>query len=178
MTAQIPDEFIFKGKKYELIGIKGDDLFSPETFGMEPEMIHTACYRGFYAKYRFTREVLYLSELTINEKNNNYLPINGIKPIGNPLHEMTYRKLNLIIPFTGKIRMARNFLNENYVHMGFQSPWAYETVLDITIKEGKVIDIKDRSEEFKLKWQEIKQQEINNVVDWINDAFSLDMDLE
>ena len=62
--------------------------------------------------------------------------------------------------------------------MGFQSPWAYETVLDITIKERKVIDIKDRSEEFKLKWQEIKQQEINNVVDWINDAFSLDMDLE
>jgi len=74
MTAQIPDEFIFKGKKYELVGIKGDDLFSPETVGMEPEMMHTACYRGFYAKYRLTQEALYLSELTIIKQKNGSSP--------------------------------------------------------------------------------------------------------
>ncbi|HAX98084.1 MAG TPA: hypothetical protein DCY12_04150 [Candidatus Atribacteria bacterium] len=74
MTAQIPDEFIFKGKKYELVGIKGDDLFSPETVGMEPEMMHTASYRGFYAKYRLTQEALYLSELTIIKQKNGPSP--------------------------------------------------------------------------------------------------------
>lgn len=47
MTAQISDTFLFKGDQYSLIGMSGGDLISPEQFGMEPKMIHTACYRGF-----------------------------------------------------------------------------------------------------------------------------------
>ena len=41
MTGQISDKFLFKGKKYSLIGIDGGDLASPEQFGMEAEMLHT-----------------------------------------------------------------------------------------------------------------------------------------
>ena len=66
MTAQISDTFLFKGDEYSLIGMNGGDLASPEQFGMEPEMIHTACYRGFYATYEFTEKTL---ELTLREKN-------------------------------------------------------------------------------------------------------------
>lgn len=40
---------------------------------MEPEMIHTECYRGFYAIYELTEEALYLRELTLREKNENYM---------------------------------------------------------------------------------------------------------
>lgn len=54
MTAQIPDTFIFNGEEYSLIGMKGGDLISPEQFGMLPGMLHTACYRGFYATYELT----------------------------------------------------------------------------------------------------------------------------
>jgi hypothetical protein len=60
MTAQISDRFRFKGDAYSLIGLNGGDLASREQFGMEAEMIHTACYRGFYATYVFTEEALYL----------------------------------------------------------------------------------------------------------------------
>lgn len=93
MTAQIADTFIFKGEEYSLIGIQGGDLVSPEQFGMEPEMIHTACYRGFSASYELTEESLYLRELTLREKNGNYLPIERIEP-AREQYQATYHGLS------------------------------------------------------------------------------------
>ncbi|MEI6069698.1 MAG: hypothetical protein WCP96_20360, partial [Methylococcaceae bacterium] len=49
MTAQISDQCLFKRRTYDLIGVDGGELASPEQFGMEPEMMDTSCYRGFYA---------------------------------------------------------------------------------------------------------------------------------
>lgn len=54
MTAQIPDTFLYKGERSQLIGLKREGLASPGQFGMEPVMLHTACYRGFYAMYELT----------------------------------------------------------------------------------------------------------------------------
>ena len=51
MTAQIPDSVMFEGHEFSLLGLSGSDLdslLSPEQFGMQPAMITTACYRGFY----------------------------------------------------------------------------------------------------------------------------------
>ena len=79
-------------------------------------MIHTACYRGFYAKYRLT-EVLYLSELTINEKIITIYQSTELNHRKSSTRD-DLSKLNLHIPFTGKIR--QKFLNEYYVHMGFR----------------------------------------------------------
>jgi hypothetical protein len=42
ITAQIADEFIYKGQVYKLVGIEGDGLAEPQQFGMQPEMIHSA----------------------------------------------------------------------------------------------------------------------------------------
>jgi hypothetical protein len=106
MTAQIPDTFIYKRKKYSLIGIEGGDLATPEQFGMEPVSYSTACYRGFFVTYRLTEKDLYLSEMTLTEKNDNYLPIGGIEPTVDE-YEATYRGLHEEIQFTGKIRLAR-----------------------------------------------------------------------
>lgn len=80
MTAQFTDTFIFRGDQYSLIGISGGALALPEQFGMEPEQFSSACYRGFYATYELTEEALYFRELTLREKNGNYLPIAGILP--------------------------------------------------------------------------------------------------
>ena len=178
MTAQIADIFLFKKEEYELIGIKGGDLVDPEQFGMEPEMIHTACYRGFYSIYELTDSALLLRELTLRERNSNYVPIAGVDPEKEE-YQATYHNLNVIVPFTGKIRLAKDFIEEHYIHMGFQKPTAFKTVIDVTIQDGKLVDVKDRSTEMKEKWGAFKKRyETGNMIKGIEDAFSLDMDFE
>ncbi len=178
MTAQIPDTFLFKNDQYSLIGISGTHLASPEKFGMEPEMIHTACYRGFFATYELTEEALYLRELTLREKNRNYLPIEGIEPVKEDC-QATYHGLSVLVPFTGKIRLAKDFIDELYIHMGYQKPTAFKTVLDITLKDGRVVEIKDRSQEMEQKRGSFKKRYASGITTKaIEEAFSLDMDLE
>jgi hypothetical protein len=178
MTAQIPDTFIFKGEEYSLIGMKGGDLISPEQFGMLPEMLHTACYRGFYATYELMETGLYLRKLTLREKGGNYLPIHGVPP-QKEKHQASYHALSVQVPFTGKIRLAKDFIEEFYIHMGYQKPTAFKTVYDVTIENGRVVELKDRSKEMEKKRGAFKRQyETGNLVQGIEEAFSLDMDLE
>ena len=178
MTAQIPDTFLFKGDGYDLIGISGGDLASPEQFGMEPEMLHTACQRGFYATYELTGAGLYLRELTLREKNEQYLPIGKVQPelAGG---KATYRDLSELVSFTGQIRLAKDFIDELYIHMGYQKPTAFKTVLDIILDNGQVVEIKDRSQEMEKKRGRFKEHyESGSIVQGIDDAFSLAMELE
>ena len=178
MTAQIPDTFIFKGEDYSLIGMTEGELVFPQQYGMEPVMIHTACYRGFFATYELTEEALYLRQLTLREKNGNYLPIGKIQPQIKD-YQATYRGLSEVIPFTGKIRLAKDFIKELYIHMGFQKPTAFKTVLDITLKNGQIIEVRDRSKEIEEKRGAFKKQyESGDMLKGIHEAFSLDMDLE
>jgi hypothetical protein len=178
MTAQIPDKFIYKGQVYELVGIKGDGLVEPQQFCMLPEMIHTACYRGFYATYELTESTLFLHELTLREKNGNYLPIGGVEAEQEE-YQATYHNLNVIVPFNGKIRLAKDFIEELYIHMGYQKPTAFRTVLDITLQEGTVVAVNDRSKEMQQKRGAFKRRyEAGEMIEEIEEAFGLDMDLE
>lgn len=182
MTAQISDTFLFGGEQYSLIGIKGGDLASPRQFGMEAVMIHTACYRGFYVTYELTEEALYLRELTLAEKNGNYVPIGGIEPVKTE-YQATYHGLSEVIPFTGKMRLAKDFIRELYIHMGYQKATAFQTVLDITLKDGRVVEITDRSQEIEQKRGAFKKyfesgDMSSDMRQKIEEAFSLDMDLE
>ena len=180
MTAQIEDRFHLRGATYSLIGMTEGNLASPEQFGMVPEMIHTACYRGFYATYELTEDALYLRELTLSEGDGRYLPIGSVKPVKNREgYEATYFGLSEVIPFTGKIRLAKDFIEDLYIHMGFQKPTAFKTVLDITLKDGRVVEIKDRSQEIEEKRGAFKEHyDSEELFQKIDDAFSLDMDLE
>jgi len=143
-----------------------------------PVMISTACYRGFYSTYELTKDALYLRKFTLRERNNRYLPIDGSEPeIQN--HQATYQNMNIKVPFTGKIRLGKYFIRDLYIHMGFQKPSAFKTVLDITIKEGKVTAIVDRSIEMKQKRGDFKKHyKSGNLMKTIMESFSLDMDLE
>lgn len=178
MTAQISDTFIFKGDEYSLIGMTSGDLASPEQFGMEPEMIHTGCYRGFYATYELVERALYLRKLSLREKNENYLPIGGIEAEQEEF-QATYHGLSVLIPFTGKIRLAKDLIRKLYIHMGYQKATAFKTVLDITLKGGQVVEMKDRSQEMEEKRGTFKKHyESGTIQQTIDEAFSLDMDLE
>jgi len=178
MTGQISDTFIFKTKMYSLIGIMGEDLFYPFKYGMIPEMLNTACYQGYYSTYEIKGSNIFLQQLTIREKNGNYPPIDGVYPEKKEF-EANYRDLNLIIPFNGKLRLAKGFINDLYIHMGFQKASAFKKVFDLTVEEGLIIDVSDRSKEAKEKRGAFKKKyEVNeNPFQSIQDAFSLDMDL-
>jgi hypothetical protein len=179
-TAQIPDTFIFEANEYSLIGKTEGDFATPEQFGMSAIMMHTACYRGYYATYELRKEGLFLIEFTLREKDGNYLPISGKLPVVDAKHlQATYSHLNVVVTFSGKIRLGKDFIKDLYIHMGYQKPTAFKTVLDITLKDGRLIEIKDRSEEMEKRRGAFKKAyesgELNKSID---DAFSLDLKLE
>lgn len=180
MTAQISDTFIFKGKRFELIGLEGGELFSPEPLGMEPEMIHTACYSGFYATYRLNKNSLILTKLTINDANNYYPTIDGVEPDLDEYERIAvYDNLKYVIPFTGKIRLARGFIEELYIHMGYQKATAFKEVYDITVEKGKIIEAKDRSADVEKKRGAFKERyESEELIGRIDMAFSMDLEFE
>lgn len=47
-----------------------------------------------------------------------------------------YPNINLPFSFTGKLRLARDFIREFYIHMGFQKPTAYKTVMDLSFDKN------------------------------------------
>ncbi|HQO09768.1 MAG TPA: hypothetical protein PLK90_07970 [Clostridiales bacterium] len=52
MTSKVTDRVKYKGKNYELIGSsRGELLFNIFKYGLNPAMMHTGCYRGFYCGY-------------------------------------------------------------------------------------------------------------------------------
>lgn len=150
MTVQISDRICFDGEEFSIIGVKGD-FFTPRQFGMEPEKIHTACYRGFFATYELTDEFLLLRKLTIKEKQGNYQAISGVEPqIGE--HVAIYSGLAEVVFFKGQLTLAKDFISEYSTHtIGYQPPRAFKTVLEITFEDGRVIEIKDRSKEMNQK---------------------------
>ena len=145
---------------------------------MHPVMISTACYRGFYCTYELTDTALYLRELTLREGRGNYLPIGGTPPVKRELQTFYYN-LSVQVPFTGKIRLAKGFIADLYVHMGYQKATAFKTVYDITLENGTVVEVKDRSEEMEKRRGTFKRHyETGNMSQTIEEAFSLDMNLE
>ena len=177
MTAQIMNTFIYKDEEYGLIGLNGDKLIHPSQFGMEPIMLHTACYEGFYSTYKLTPSSLILQKMTLREQQNHYLAIEGKKPIIKD-DIATYYDMNIVVPFTGKLRLAKDFLEALYVHMGYQKATSFETILDITLEKGNILMINNRSEVVAEKRGQFKnyyESECTEKV--IDDAFSLDFEL-
>jgi len=178
VTAQISDTFIFRGDEYMLIGIDGPELFSPEAFGMVPKMIHTACYRGYYATYELAKDALYLRNLTMLERKGKYVPIGGVKAV-KEMFAYNYSDIAMQIPFTGNVRLAKGLIEESHINMGFPKAKSFKTIFDITMENGRVVQIHDRSSEMEEKRDANKNScPGKNSIQNIEDAFSLDMDLE
>ncbi|MFX1445056.1 MAG: hypothetical protein ACFFHV_16710 [Promethearchaeota archaeon] len=77
-TAQIPDEFIYNEEKFSLVGLKGNELPTPEVFGIQPYFRCTASWRGYVMKYSFKNDQLILDGMLVNTKKPP--KINGIEP--------------------------------------------------------------------------------------------------
>ncbi len=184
MTGQISDSFLYKGEVYSLIGIKGNEPFTPLDYNIVPVSPHTACWRGFVLYYKLADNKLILQDMQLNAEEAK--KINDVSPkvIENSL-KFHYQNINLHLKFTGKLLIAKDFIQEMYVHMGFQRASAFETVFELKFKNGIIISEIDLSEKFKkrrrkspLKGAQPKSIEKDDLQEWIEGTFSRDYDTD
>lgn len=192
MTAQAPDQFYYKDQKLDLVGIKGNALSIPRDFGIETIMASTGCWRGYIMRYKIIKNLLVLDGFLFNSKNDEFPKINDVEHIkltrenGHGLHgifKFEYQNLNKKIPFDGSIWLAKDFIETEYVHMGFQSPTAYRTVLKFDFEDGVILNVEDKSkaveesrEKGDCKEAQPKSMGSRDLEKWIMKRFSLDID--
>jgi len=185
MTAQIPDQFKYEGEAYDLVGLDGEALYEPLDFGITTQMASTACWRGYQMFYDCKDGALILDHM--HARTEDKIVVNGVTP--NELGEgdqmaffnTFYENLGLKTKFTGSLLLAKDFISEMYVHMGFQSPDAFRTVLEIHVRDGDIIEVKDLSEQMEER-RKSRQTTPNrpdslddpDIEDWVKDRFSLD----
>lgn len=197
MTAQIQDRVWYQDEEYVIVGVKGSGLFIPQDFGMAGVMMSTGCYRGFYVTYGVEDGEFRLETMTIRAANGDYKPINGIKPVMHEWQGGVYSRINLRVPFTGRLLLGKDFIGSMYVHMGFQKPPSYETVIELMIDHGVVLSSVDhstsmadirtemqrRADEARSAAQSQSPEErrgldMERMQQWIDWMFSLDYDLD
>ena len=186
MTGQVSDEFRYNGEIYALVGINGNGLYSPEDFGMKTRMATTACWRGYQMFYDCIDGKLILTTMLANAIEVK--PVNGIKPKeleSNFMFKHVYEDIGLKTRFTGTILLGKDFIQEMYVHMGFQSPESYMTVIELEIKNGDIIRETDLSAKMaerrnteREKSSRPNSSDEDELRDWIEERFSQDYEPE
>ncbi|MBN1800826.1 MAG: hypothetical protein JW891_04925 [Candidatus Lokiarchaeota archaeon] len=199
MTAQEPDRFYYHDQHLDLVGIRGNDLPIPSDFGIETHSNATNCWRGYVMRYKIVRNKLILEGFWFNSKSDNLPEINGLGPVKtseikfesiitsedwlNRSFQYEYRNLNKIIHFNGSLWLGKDFIQSEYVHMGFQSPTAYKTVLKFDFKEGIIVRVEDKSKQANsaresgtCKEPQPESMKSEDLEKWIAKRFSLDID--
>jgi hypothetical protein len=148
MTAQIPDSFLFQDKKFSIVGVNGAGLFDPYVHKLTPLPRITSCWRGYVCTYKTLYNKLLLDILQVNLGDEGPT-VNGNRPTFDPknIFDNTYNDLNLHMDFTGGMLIANAFLQHLYVHMGFHPAWKYETVFELVISQGYVLESRDVSQQ-------------------------------
>ncbi len=185
MTAQIPDEFRYMSELYSLVGLKGSALYSPQDFGITPLMASTACYRGYVMRYDCVDGQLILDNMSV--RTEEAPQVNNIEALDEDgfFFSHRYENLGLKTKFTGSMLLAKDFIESMNVHMGFQRPMAYRTVLELQIQDGDIIatnDLSTKMEELRnrdpSKDAQPESRDHDDVMSWIESSFSLDYDIE
>ncbi len=166
------------------MGLKGGKLPIPEDFDIQSYFRCTACWRGYVMKYKFTNDRLILDGMLVNAKKPP--EINGVEPItaketGNSIFDYCYQNLNLKAEFTGTVLLAKDFIQQMYVHMGFQRPMAFGTVVEIQVENGNITEIRDLSKKMEeerqiniYKGAQPRSNSNKDIEDWIKNTFSLE----
>ncbi len=165
MTAQIDDLFRYRRSLYSVAGISQEELFDISALGLRPVSTCTACWRGYQAVFGLSKSQLVLAELNVSLfsgvdpedpwREQDMEPvagpvINGVSPTpATDEHDWFnnhYKKLHYQLTYSGGLLLAKGFIRDLYVHMGFQSPWKYETVVELIFEAGVIQAEYDRSE--------------------------------
>jgi hypothetical protein len=91
-----------------------------------------------------------------------------------------YRDVNKTIRYTGRVMITDDFIQERYIHMGFQSPLSYRKVVELAFDKGRFIGANDLSETVaKLRdtqEMESRDSQLARLPLWIEDCFDLGYD--
>lgn len=157
MAAQIHDSILLQDQKFSIVGVNGNGLFGLADYNLHPLPSITSCWRGYVCGYKTVANRFILHTLQINLEQQGPL-INGVEPFfARATFNNTYNDLNMPMDFSGEILAGDKFIRELYVHMGFHPAWKYETVYELVISHGDVLDIKDVSKQMaQLRQQMIK----------------------
>ncbi|MHA1213591.1 MAG: hypothetical protein ACTSSH_14180 [Candidatus Heimdallarchaeota archaeon] len=182
MTAQIPDFVIFKKQNYSLVGIRGEGFFDPKNYGLNVTAASTACYRGYTLTFNCINDEILLDEILFNARANDLVEINGIKPEKytgqlKAFFSHIYKNLQFKIGFTGELIIAREFIDEMYVHMGYQKPKSFRVVFRLIIGNDIIKEVKDLFGRMQEKRAE-KPSDESNVEKYVTEAFSREIDEE
>jgi hypothetical protein len=75
--------------------------------------------------------------------------------------------------------MVKDFTHDLCMHMGYPKASDSETVLDMGLRDGRIVEILDRSREIKQERAALKKRyESGDKFQTTEEAFSLNMDLE
>lgn len=203
MTAQIGDIYKYQKKEFTIVAMSSAMPFDPKNFGMEPHSSSTACRRGYWCEYDITDDELRLKDLYFFNADGNYPPLNGIEvsppefkeyesyrgnkkkrgKVTMPAHfgHRVYRDINMPIPYTGRILLGDGFMQEYYIHMGFQRSWSYKKLIELVFEEGILLECNDLSYIAKAQREAMKAQRRNprypdgdNIPKFVDESFSLD----
>lgn len=186
MTGQIPDEVLYQNKVYSIVGIKGEGFPDPLDYGFLPRSPHTANWRGYQMWYEIDTDQLSLQQMDVYVEKTKEKParINDVKPVskkwGGGIIHLSYQNLKYKTEFTGNLLVGSDFIDSMYVHMGFQSPISFESVIEFRVNKGDVVSIRDISKLIKdyrkKNKSDGKLKPTGNTMEWISRTFSLDYD--
>lgn len=184
MTAQISDTFFYENNDYSIVALQNHLNFNPEDYGITPKCCCTACWNGYFCKYKISTEGIFLKDLFINA--DEYPTINGVDAYKGDIFEYMghhlYKDINIKINYTWGILIGKDFLDEYYIHMGFQRPYAYKTVKELIFENGRLIKVVDYSQDMAQMRKNLSHDDIQlknknnqyNLLKAIDESFSLD----
>jgi hypothetical protein len=183
MTGQASDSVVFQRKEYSLAEFEGKGLFDPNNYGIQPQDMTTACWRGFVCTYKVYRRRLKLFNLSINIQSREYQKLFDVLNIDldpkSPEIERYDRLSNLSfdVEFSGTMLIARDFIQNFYVHMGFQSAFSYQNVYALEFNQGrleKADDVSPEMEDLRRSYVQRPQnhEHPENLIGWIEERFS------
>lgn len=141
VSEQITDPFWWQGKEFTFLGASDvDELFLPESYGLEPKAPHTGCWKGFVVQFSVRDGQLFLDTLWVNDKNKRYPRINGKKArfCWREQGFHVYPKLNLKLDYTGSVLVGRE-RSEDAKDRAFVGAAFYADVWELTFLRGKLI---------------------------------------
>lgn len=194
MTAQVGDRFKYQECDYTIIALSDPIHFEPADYGITPEAVCSACWRGFWCEYDISNEGIILRDFYVNSKDDHYPEINGVLPVIGAkktrehfryMGHHLYKDVNIKMNYTGKILVGKDFMKEYYLHMGFQRAWAYKVLTEFVFEDGCLLDMLDHSETAAAIREEIRQDPQGfekkirgNISRFVEESFSTDMSVK
>ena len=178
----------WRDRTWALVGIDGEGLFDPTALGIEPQMLHTAAWRGYICTYEVADDELRLARLEIGfDQATQERSVAGDPPVigdARPTrqgtgHAWLYDGADLPVPFTGGLRLGHGFIPELYVHMGFAPAWKFEEVHELRFEAGCLVGATDESAEMRRQREQAVEGElapprssgVERITDWIRSTF-------